>query len=56
MNYPIATKNPKILTKHDHETPSVLNDIHNVKSIDGATRKVNRYTDSYGKIKRYYDF
>jgi len=32
-----------------------LNEISKVKTIDEATRKVNRYTDSYAKRRRYYD-
>ena len=37
MNYPIATKNPKILTKHDHERVDNyywLNDRENTEVID----------------------
>jgi len=37
MNYPIATKNPKILTKHDHERVDNyywLNDREDVEVID----------------------
>lgn len=32
-----------------------LNGIHNVKTIDEATKKVNRYTDSYAKRRNYYN-
>lgn len=32
-----------------------LNDVHSAKDIDEATKKVNRYTDSYSKRRGYYN-